>query len=97
MQYNLTAERQLPGSMALSVAYAGSRGINLLQIKEGNPEIPNGIPSNGVCAQPPAGTIINTADQIDGQATSCYLAGFPRRNPAWSSLTCNRCGRRFDL
>ena len=56
LTYNLTAERQLPGSMALTVAYAGSRGINLQQDKEGNPEIPNGIPSNGLCVKPPAGT-----------------------------------------
>jgi len=41
LQYNLTVERQLPGSMAVSVAYAGSRGINLIQTKEGNPTYPS--------------------------------------------------------
>ena len=81
LTYNLTAERQLPGSMALTVAYAGSRGINLQQDREGNPAIPNGIPSGGLCVKPPAGTVINTASQIDGQATSCYLATVPRTEP----------------
>jgi len=45
-QYNLAIERQLPGSMALTVAYAGSRGLHLLQITEGNPTIPT-IQANG--------------------------------------------------
>jgi hypothetical protein len=49
LTYNLTAERQLPGSMAPTVAYAGSRGINLNEDHEGSPEAPNGIPSNGIC------------------------------------------------
>ena len=55
LTYNLTVEQQLPGSMALTVAYAGSRGIDLLQDKEGNPEIPNGIPSGGICVCTPGG------------------------------------------
>ncbi|MSO21393.1 MAG: TonB-dependent receptor [Acidobacteria bacterium] len=37
LQYNLTVERQLPYDMGFTVAYAGSRGLNLLQAKEGNP------------------------------------------------------------
>ena len=35
--YNLTVERQLPFAMALTVSYVGSRGINLIRGKEGNP------------------------------------------------------------
>ena len=38
--YNLTVERQLPGSMRLSVAYAGSRGLDLIQTVEGDPIAP---------------------------------------------------------
>ena len=38
--YNLTLDRQLPGSMLLSVGYAGSRGLNIIQTVEGNPIIP---------------------------------------------------------
>lgn len=38
--FNLAVERQLPFNVALSVAYAGSRGIDLWQITEGNPRCP---------------------------------------------------------
>ena len=47
MQYNLTVEHQFPGNMLLSVSYAGSRGVHLWTVEEGDPEIPtvvNGIP-----------------------------------------------------
>ncbi len=37
LSYNLTAERQLPGKIAVTLAYAGSRGINIVQTVEGNP------------------------------------------------------------
>ncbi|MBI2815969.1 MAG: TonB-dependent receptor, partial [Acidobacteria bacterium] len=40
LQYNLTLERQLPGDMAVSLAYGGSRGINLPVIMDGNPTVP---------------------------------------------------------
>ena len=40
LSYNLTVDQQLPGSMLLSVGYAGSRGLNLIQTVEGNPIIP---------------------------------------------------------
>ena len=48
LQYNLSVERQLPWNTALTVAYAGSRGMNLFQVGDGNPRIPtyvNGIPT----------------------------------------------------
>jgi hypothetical protein len=44
--YNLAIERQLPGNMVLSVAYAGSRGVHIPNTIEGNPEIPT-ILANG--------------------------------------------------
>ena len=44
LQYNLTVERQLPFSVGLTLGYAGSRGLNLLQRKEGNPTIPQVLP-----------------------------------------------------
>ena len=37
LHYNLTVERELPGDLALRAAYVGSRGINIMQDKEGNP------------------------------------------------------------
>lgn len=47
VQYNLTVEHQFPGNTMLSVSYAGSRGVHLWTVEEGDPEIPtvvNGIP-----------------------------------------------------
>ncbi|MBI4460566.1 MAG: TonB-dependent receptor [Acidobacteria bacterium] len=44
LQYNLTVERQLPFDMGLKLSYAGSRGINLIQFKEGNPTEPQILP-----------------------------------------------------
>ena len=38
--YNLTVERQLPFSTAITVTYAHSRGLDLLQKREGNPARP---------------------------------------------------------
>lgn len=37
LQYNLTAQQQLPGKMALTVGYVGSRGVNLFRLAEQNP------------------------------------------------------------
>ena len=39
-QYNLSIERQLPGQVALTVAYVGGRGIHLWDVQEGNPASP---------------------------------------------------------
>jgi hypothetical protein len=41
LTYNLSFERQLPARTALTVAYAGSRGLNLAETVEGNPAIAN--------------------------------------------------------
>ncbi|OFW37766.1 MAG: hypothetical protein A3J28_01855 [Acidobacteria bacterium RIFCSPLOWO2_12_FULL_60_22] len=46
LQYNLTVDRQLPLNMAVALAYAGSRGLNLIQTKEGNPTVPQ-VLANG--------------------------------------------------
>src|SRR5262249_4519840 len=40
LSYNLTLERQFPGNMLLSLRYAASRGLNLIQTVEGDPIIP---------------------------------------------------------
>ena len=40
LQYNLTVERQLPSDMALTLAYGGSRGLNLMQTVDANHTIP---------------------------------------------------------
>ncbi len=45
---NLTVERQLPFGMGLSVGYVGTRGIDLMNRKEGNPCIAEGLAAPGV-------------------------------------------------
>ncbi len=46
LQFNLAVERQLPHGMAVTLAYAGSRGLNLFKVTEGNPTIPRILPDN---------------------------------------------------
>jgi hypothetical protein len=41
LQENLTLERQLPGNMSLSIAYAGSRGAHLWTSQQANPPVSN--------------------------------------------------------
>jgi hypothetical protein len=52
LQYNLTLEKQLPGGVGLTVSYVGNRGINLIDLAEGNPVKPtgfvNGLPTFNV-------------------------------------------------
>ena len=45
---NLTIERQLPFGVGLSVGYAGSRGIDLMNRKEGNPCKPSGYVTSNI-------------------------------------------------
>ena len=44
LQFNLTVQRQLPFDMALTLAYSGARGLNLSQVYEGNPTVPQTLP-----------------------------------------------------
>jgi len=48
MQYNLSVERQLPGRLAFTLAYVGSRGVHLWALHDANPVVPSafvgGIP-----------------------------------------------------
>lgn len=43
LHYNLTVERRLPANIALTLSYAGSRGLNLKQVKEGNATVPGKV------------------------------------------------------
>jgi Carboxypeptidase regulatory-like domain/TonB dependent receptor len=75
LNYNLTAERQLPGGVVLSVAYVGSRGAHLWQEKEGNPAIPTAV-ANGI-------------DYWSTQVPACASAvgtGTCRVNPSFASM-----------
>src|SRR5881409_3206884 len=59
MQWNLTVDQQLPGSVGLSVSYVGTRGLHLWGQGDVNPCIPtgivNGVP-NWANTQGPGGT-----------------------------------------
>ena len=81
LSYNLGVERQLPGGLALTLTYAGSRGYNLMAPREGNPIVPGGIPVNGVCVARPTGQAVNYSQP------TCWLPGDPRTNPAFGSMT----------
>lgn len=95
LSYNLTMERQLPGQMGLTVAYAGSRGMNIMQTKEGNPTFPTGQVVNGTC--------VARTGTFDPAATNkCWLpyptgAGAPptrsfRVNPNWDTTEFKTAG-----
>jgi hypothetical protein len=89
LQYNLTVERQLPGSMALTLGYAGSRGINIVMMTDGNPTVPNGIPTNGVCVARPTGQAYNI------NAPSCWISpatANPRTNPNFGPILYQNAG-----
>jgi hypothetical protein len=68
VQYNLTAERQLPGAMALSVGYVGTRGFNLWTIREFNWNIPLSI-TNGVEFWGPDPSVLHTVNPNWGTAS----------------------------
>lgn len=44
LEYSISMEQELPWSMGLGVAYAGSRGFDLPYTKEGNPRVPEILP-----------------------------------------------------
>ncbi len=80
LQYNLTVEKQLAFDTALTLAYGGSRGINLPVINDGNPVVPGGIPLGGVCVARPSSQTLNLS------APDCYLGNEPRTNPNWTGI-----------
>jgi hypothetical protein len=75
LSYNLTLDRQLPGGIALTLAYAGSRGINIESNTDGNPTVPGGVPANGACVARPAG------QSFDPGKPFCWVGGEPFTNP----------------
>src|SRR5665811_1892788 len=70
--------------MGLTLAYAGSRGLNLMQNKEGNPTVPQGTPVivNGqlTCQaiKPPPAFVAN--------GPNCWTGTDPRTNPNWANV-----------
>ncbi len=73
-QYNFTMEQQLPAAIALTVAYAGSRGAHLWTEKEGNPVPPTYVSPEGV--------------QYWASTTPACASAFPscRTNPNFTSI-----------
>jgi hypothetical protein len=93
-QYNLGIQEQLPWQSSLTVAYAGSRGYNLETNTDGNPVVPNGVPtllSSGYysCVAPAAGTSLPSINQqslvYGAGANACNIPGVAavRRNNNW--------------
>jgi len=86
LSYNLNVERELPFGMGLTLAYAGSRGLNLIKSVEGNPTTPGGLPQNGVCVAPATPPAFNPA------GPKCWLGGEPRANPSWANVEFKTAG-----
>jgi hypothetical protein len=82
LQYNLTIERELPWNTALNIAYAGSRGINVVRAVDGNPTIPQFLPDGRefYAATP---CLPLPAPQVN-----CL----PRINPNWSNIDLRTTG-----
>jgi hypothetical protein len=95
LEYNVAIQQQLPWQSSLTVAYTGSRGYDLQTLTDGNPVVPNGVPSlqNGVyaCVAPPAGTslpsIANQNLVYGPNANACNIPGVAatRMNNNWSA------------
>jgi hypothetical protein len=89
LQYNLTLERQLPWDTAITLAYAGSRGLNLMKVTEGNPVTPLGTNVNGACLAASATDATNI-----NRPGYCWL-NIPaeiRTNPNWTSIDLRTAG-----
>jgi hypothetical protein len=101
-QYNLGIQQELPGAMALSLSYVGSRGIHLYRTQEGNPVIPcnypGGVPSYmaaycaGLTSQPwNHGMTPVYANSLNGSSlgygSPCVIGQSCRLNPNQVELT----------
>ena len=86
-QWNLTIERELPGSQAVSAGYVGARAVHIIQLQEGNPTsilgFVNGRPYYCHPADNPTGP-----PTIDDQCPT--TAGFPAKsNPTYGIVNQN--------
>jgi Carboxypeptidase regulatory-like domain/TonB dependent receptor len=55
MQYNLSLQHEFPGSIALTVAYVGSRGVHLWAFHDANPVVPSAFVNDIPQWVPPPG------------------------------------------
>jgi hypothetical protein len=79
LQYNLTGDRQLPKSIALSLSYVGSRGIDLWHTTEANPILPTAFIGNQPVWQP----------YLCGGVASVLNTGGCGQNPAYHRVNQN--------
>ena len=91
LSYNLTVERQLPAQIGLTLAYAGSRGINIMQDKEGNPTVPAGTPGVDANGQRTC-LAVSPAPSFVANGSKCWLGTELRTNPAWGTLDYHTAG-----
>ena len=93
LQYNLPVDRQLPGSMALSVSYVGSRGIDLYYTTEGNPILPTAL-IGGQVSQPVWQPYLcgGAASTINTGGCGANPAFYHRLNPNFASKTLSATG-----
>jgi len=82
LQYNFTVEQRLPSGMALAVSYVGLRGLDLWQVREGNPVVPTTV--NGATGWFPflCGGVASVATCTGAVANPAYQ----RINPAYASF-----------
>ncbi len=82
LQYNLSVERQLPGGLAVTLAYVGSRGIHLWSLHDANPVIPSSVVDGIPQWVPPPGPFPGffCPDGAISFVNSC------RENPALSTV-----------
>ncbi|MBI4478903.1 MAG: TonB-dependent receptor [Acidobacteria bacterium] len=88
LSYNFTVEQQLPWQIGLTAAYAGSRGMHLVQNQEGNPIYAGGTQQNGLCVD-----VKPNQPDVDVIGPKCWLGvGVAaalrevRRNTAWADV-----------
>jgi hypothetical protein len=82
-QYNLTLQRQLPGNIAISVAYVGTQGEHLWQLQEANPIAPTAV-VNGVSYW--STTNPNCQGGTLNSSTGTFLKPTCRANPNFGTL-----------
>jgi hypothetical protein len=93
LQYTLSVQRQLPFKTAVTVAYGGSEGFNLMALPFVNPVIPQGIPGTTAtgaetCVAPPAGYVplpLGQQQYTYGSANTCWLGTY-LSNPSPATL-----------
>jgi hypothetical protein len=86
LQYNLTADRQLPFGMGLTVSYVGLRGIHLYANREGNPTRMGLTPNSGFGANVLTETVNGQEYFSSGVVTCANVVPSCRMNPNFDAM-----------